>query len=196
MLFLSSLHHFSFPRQRERSQQGMVGLTWRPRRSLRSWKETSKCWRWEHPWILRGSTRRTTEMAFPNTFRSVELSSCFLVLYTRGYQLCFYSPEHSGNTLSISVHVLSVMFSCVRCRLVQWWTTLLTSIIPVSLRRRGREPLWRSCSLTQSSDSKWAPAVGVVLLWDISPSTLYVHWACRLGNTQKLTEIIYFFQSL
>lgn len=115
MLFLSSLHHFSFPRQRGRSQQGMVGLTWRPRRSLRSWKETSKCWRWEHPWILRGSTRRTTEMAFPNTFRSVELSPCFLVLYTCGYQYWFCKSWRALReyTINISACAECDVFLCV-----------------------------------------------------------------------------------
>lgn len=40
------------------------------------------------------------------------------------------------------------------CRLVPWWTTQWTFIIPESPRRTGREQWWRSYSLMPSLDSK------------------------------------------
>lgn len=67
-----------FPRRSGRNQQETAGSTWRRLSSPRSWKEISMSWKWEAPWIPKGSTRRMTETAFLSIFRLVITCHIFL----------------------------------------------------------------------------------------------------------------------
>lgn len=142
---------YFFPRRRRQKRQEKPGSTWKLRSWTRSWKETCRSWRWEAPWTPRGSTRRMTGTASPSISRWVSSSN-----------LCgkFFSYHKTFTMISAQSNYCPCpcawVWWCVMCvgRLAQWWTIQWTSIIPGFPRRPGREPWWRSCWPTPSSDSK------------------------------------------
>ena len=83
----------------------------------------------------------------------------------------------TGTMLWLSYTLSEPFYVCVWNRLVQWWTTQSTSIIPVFPRRAGRELWWRSCWPMPSSGSK--------LKWKQTQS-VNVSWVLGVGSSKKI----------
>lgn len=103
-----------------------------------------------HQEVLQEEWQRRLPQVFPGEFPAP--TSALNSSLTRSF------PHKTFTMISAQSHYCPCawVWWCVMCvgRLAQWWTIQWTSIIPGFPRRPGREPWWRSCWPTPSSDSK------------------------------------------